>query len=297
MKAVVELTRITPDTLRAWERRHNAITPARAQNGRRVYSSCDIARLRLLKCACSFGHTISNVARLSNQELQELIHDADSMSNLQRPVAFTDVLLKAIQNYDMKAIDQILGLAVTGMSPVDFAARVLSPTLVDVGNLWHRKKINVAQEHLFSNSIKRLIFSLIHVHHRESEGPKLVFGGLSPERHELGLLMCCLIATGKNCRCYYLGADLPSQDLIDAVTQIQPRTLVLSMVQENLQISELIERYNNLFPSSQLWIGGPGSLSVDINELPENCKLLSSFDHFITEIGFLTVASANRHGE
>ena len=37
---------ITPDTLRAWERRYGAVTPARSGTARRLYSDADIERLR-----------------------------------------------------------------------------------------------------------------------------------------------------------------------------------------------------------------------------------------------------------
>ena len=47
--AVAKLTGISPDTLRIWERRYSCVTPQRSPGGGRIYSSDDIARLRLMK--------------------------------------------------------------------------------------------------------------------------------------------------------------------------------------------------------------------------------------------------------
>ena len=48
IRAVSRLTGIGIDTLRAWERRHDAVTPVRDERGR-MYSDADVARLRLLR--------------------------------------------------------------------------------------------------------------------------------------------------------------------------------------------------------------------------------------------------------
>ena len=45
IRAVSRLTGIGIDTLRAWERRHQAVTPVRDDRGR-MYTDADIARLR-----------------------------------------------------------------------------------------------------------------------------------------------------------------------------------------------------------------------------------------------------------
>ena len=64
IRAVSKLTGIGIDTLRAWERRHGAVTPLRDGRGR-MYTNDDIARLRLLRSAVEEGHSIGRLAELS----------------------------------------------------------------------------------------------------------------------------------------------------------------------------------------------------------------------------------------
>jgi transcriptional regulator, MerR family len=45
IKAITLLTGLPAETLRAWERRYASITPARSDNGRRLYSQQDMEKL------------------------------------------------------------------------------------------------------------------------------------------------------------------------------------------------------------------------------------------------------------
>ena len=80
IRAVSRLTGIAIDTLRAWERRHGAVTPIRDDRGR-MYTDADIARLRLLRGAVEHGHTIGRLAALSDAELRHLAATAGSCSS------------------------------------------------------------------------------------------------------------------------------------------------------------------------------------------------------------------------
>jgi DNA-binding transcriptional MerR regulator len=71
IRAASRLTRLSIETLRAWERRYKAVEPSR-QSGLRFYSNQDIYRLTLLRDAVERGYSIGQAARLSNKELNAL---------------------------------------------------------------------------------------------------------------------------------------------------------------------------------------------------------------------------------
>ena len=77
IRAVSKMTGIAIDTLRAWERRHHAVTPVRDERGR-MYSDADVARLRLLQRAVLGGHSIGRLASLSDEQLHALVAAAES---------------------------------------------------------------------------------------------------------------------------------------------------------------------------------------------------------------------------
>ena len=77
--AVSRLTGISPDALRIWERRYAAVSPQRSSGGGRLYSSEDVARLRLMKQLVDAGDAIGAVANLDIDALQRRATEAQSL--------------------------------------------------------------------------------------------------------------------------------------------------------------------------------------------------------------------------
>jgi len=69
--AVSRLTGLTADTIRAWEKRHQAVAPFRSEGGTRLYRESDVGRLQLLKALCERGESIGAIARLGEEALRE----------------------------------------------------------------------------------------------------------------------------------------------------------------------------------------------------------------------------------
>lgn len=67
---VASLTGVDPHTIRAWERRHRAISPGRSDTGRRRYDDRTIERLQLLKALVDCNESIGTIAHLSDSELR-----------------------------------------------------------------------------------------------------------------------------------------------------------------------------------------------------------------------------------
>ena len=87
MRVVTRRTGLSPDLLRAWERRYEVVTPSRSKGGRRLYSDADIERLRLLYRATLAGRSIGLVADLSADALAAVVRQdaaADAEEGRQR---------------------------------------------------------------------------------------------------------------------------------------------------------------------------------------------------------------------
>ena len=66
VRVVARRTGLTPDLLRAWERRYRVVEPTRSAGGQRNYSDADIERLQLLVKVTAAGRPIGHVAALGN---------------------------------------------------------------------------------------------------------------------------------------------------------------------------------------------------------------------------------------
>src|SRR6188508_2089614 len=136
IRAVSRLTGIGIDTLRAWERRHGAVTPSRDDRGR-MYTDDDIARLRLLRSAVEHGHSIGRLAGLSDAKLRGLAAPAEAREvtaadPLRRTVPETAALCAALQTFDAGGLDQEIARLAAVLRPLELLRDVLLPLLVQV---------------------------------------------------------------------------------------------------------------------------------------------------------------------
>ncbi len=286
IKAVSSMTGLNVETLRAWERRYQVVEPRRDHNGRRVYSESEIELLTLLNLARQQGHSISKMAVLPVEQLKALIKakndpQLETFSELQKMV------VAGLKRYEISSCENLLRKALISMSPLEFSQQFLSPLLQSVGQLWHLGEITIAQEHLFSECVKRLVLSWTNnMNFNSGNVGKIIFTTPTGEQHEFGILLSCLIAASQGFECYYLGPDLPYGEIINAQKQLQANIILLSLINTPVasdtseQLSCLVEK---LTSNSELWIGGAGA-----KHLKESGTIDKSF-HYISDLSHLNM--------
>jgi hypothetical protein len=86
ISTVSTLTGIDANTIRAWERRYAAISPARTDSGRRRYDERAVDRLQLLKALVDCNEPIGSVANLPDDVLRERLEKLAELGR-HRPVS------------------------------------------------------------------------------------------------------------------------------------------------------------------------------------------------------------------
>ncbi|NNE06093.1 MAG: MerR family transcriptional regulator [Xanthomonadales bacterium] len=84
--AVARLTGLTTHTIRMWEHRYQAVSPARTDTGRRAYTASDVEKLSMLKALTDQGSPISSVADLTRIELEARLEQDRAISHSSGPV-------------------------------------------------------------------------------------------------------------------------------------------------------------------------------------------------------------------
>jgi len=265
IRAVVRLTGIGLDTLRAWERRHRAVTPARDDRGR-MYTDGDVRRLRLLKETVDAGHAIGRVAGLSTADLEALV--ATHAKNAPRAPRPADVaadvdlatLSNALKRFDAAAIEATIGRAAAMLTPPELLRQVVVPALKEVGDAWHDKRATVAHEHLLSTVVRNVLGSLLRLH-RHAEAPvRLLFATPSGEPHELGTLAAAMLAASGGLDAVFLGAEVPVADMIAAAAAAEADVVVLGVTAAEAPDAigrDVTAIAHGLQPDTELWFGGP----------------------------------------
>jgi MerR family transcriptional regulator, light-induced transcriptional regulator len=68
---VAQLTGLTADTIRMWERRYATVSPLRSEGGTRLYGDEEVTRLQLMRALTESGDPIGAIANLPTQNLRE----------------------------------------------------------------------------------------------------------------------------------------------------------------------------------------------------------------------------------
>ncbi len=289
IKTVTTLTGISTETLRAWERRYAVVAPARDEQGRRLYSQADVEHLKLLANATRQGFTIGKISGQSKAQLQDLLANNEVVPANNHEALFIGIMA-ALNDYQIGRCEELLKRALIAMEPLHYARDVLLPILQRVGQLWHDGKLSIAQEHMFSACVKRIILSMINTLQSSfsANTPRIIFATLSGENHEFGILLSSLLAASQRCNCFYIGADLPWQELLLASKKIQPAIITLSVASyppEPGVTSDLTRLASELPINIQLWIGGAGAHALNMQEqLPLRYLYTSSLDDFNDQI-------------
>jgi methanogenic corrinoid protein MtbC1 len=270
LRTVAMMTGLTPDLIRAWEKRYAVVAPIRGARGARLYSSADITHLRLLARVVGAGRAIGDVARLSLAELETLAlqagPDGQGVERYGAQVPEEELvnrMLDGLERFDHAAVTRLLGDAVVGLGVHRFVYQVVLPLVQHVGSRWADGKLSIAAEHLLTGMLHTLLTSL--AQGRAGRGRPLVLATLAGERHEIGLLLVALLAREAGISVVYLGVDLPAADIVTAATSARARVVGLSVVAAKNRARASIEAsaIQTALPTGvELWLGGADAAHV-----------------------------------
>lgn len=281
--AVVRLTGLSPELLRAWERRHGVVAPVRTAGGTRRYRAQDLDRLRLLKAAVAAGHRIGSLRGRSDGELRALC-EAPAAGDDARLAA----ILHAVGSLDAAEAQRLLSLQLSALGAPRFAREIALPLVREIGKRWSKDGFAIASEHLASAALRSLLGAALQPGAAALRGACVVFGGLPGERHELGLLMAAVTALGAGAHPVYLGPDLPLEDLLDAAHRTRSAALAVGIVMTPAeQATRSVAALRAGLPASvRLWVGGAGSADLAMPPGVERIDDLEQLEERVARLGF-----------
>jgi MerR family transcriptional regulator, light-induced transcriptional regulator len=264
IRAVAQMTGLSVDTLRAWERRYDAVAPGRNDRGR-LYSDADVARLKQLGELVKRGHAIGTIAGLAEADLAGLLKRADALTTPPEaaPVAKLELLKGALDRYDLDAIEATLNRHAAVLPPRDLVFAVILPMLQEIGRRWEAGNVRPAQEHLVSAIVRSVLGGLLRATMRPNASPKIVFATPAGERHELGLLCAALLTASAGYGVVYLGPDLPAADISHAATTAGARVVIVSLTNPGAVTRGEMRTLARIGQAGvELWVGGPEAQSL-----------------------------------
>jgi DNA-binding transcriptional MerR regulator/methylmalonyl-CoA mutase cobalamin-binding subunit len=265
IRIVTERTGLSPDVLRAWERRHGVVTPARSEGGQRLYSDADVRRLSQLVQATRAGRSVSQVASVPPEELSRLLaEDADrGRARSTTAAAYRALALKAVHDLAPRRLEAELRRALLTLGVPAFLEDVLVPLMTGIGEEWHAGRISIAHEHAASAAAGQVLTWLVGELPVSKDAPHVLLAAPSGERHSLGAMIAAVVAALDGWRVTWLGADLPANQIADAAVRVGANLVGLSLVAlEVSAASAAVARVRGHLPTDIPLIVGGGTASA-----------------------------------
>ena len=246
---------VSPELLRAWERRYQLLQPARSQGGLRLYSLADLERVRLMQQHLERGLAAAEAAALATEQPApsgaEMLTDAE------------EELADALMAFDEARAHVVLDSLLASATIDTVLVTVVMPYLHELGARWERGDASVAQEHFATAVLRGRLLGLARGWGR-GLGPPIVLACAPGEEHDLGLIAFGLALRGRGWRIVYLGADTPLTSVADAAHASTAVFAAVSAVTPK-PFQENRDELRALARSQRLCLGGAGAAAAALD--------------------------------
>ena len=239
---------VSPELLRAWERRYELLHPIRTEGGFRLYTDDDAERVERMKRALGEGFSAAEAARRALTQERSVERALDGAA---------ERLVTAAHAYDEATVHAILDEAFSGFSLETVLRDLVLPVLRERGAEWERGELEVGQEHFASNLVRARLLALARLWGRGG-GPLAILACVPGERHDMGLIAFGLVLRSHGWRILFLGADTPLATLRRAVETTDPRLVVVTSMDSALLETQSTE-LRRLGRSAPLVLSGAGA--------------------------------------
>jgi DNA-binding transcriptional MerR regulator/methylmalonyl-CoA mutase cobalamin-binding subunit len=299
-----QLSGVASATIRAWEKRYNAVVPGRGENKHRLYSEADIEKLAVLYKLTEIGQSIGTIAHLELAELKEvysrLMHRPYEEKHVVTPyhqkIDLEKILgnfLLALEAYKLDIISHEFEKAQKLMGPRDLCLNILIPLFQQIGNKVSRNELNIAQEHILSAIVSFHLGQMISHHYQKTllREELILIATPAGELHEIGILGSALLCVHYGIRIIYLGTNLPAVALAEAANALTPKAIILGVSRYEMNNAQSLDDYfsdlkSNMKLNPNIWVGG--NLSPDAQKELEKKKItffssLQALDDFLAK--------------
>lgn len=228
MAQIVALTGIKGHTLRKWETRYSFLEPERTNTNIRYYSDSQLKKLLNICVLMRNGLRISKIDKMSDEEIHSSIVDSLMDSKEEDEIS---ILIISMLEMDEIKFDRIIKSQIIKNGLLSTTTNIIYPFLNQVGILWGINKVIPAQEHFVSSLIKQKIFATIDLLPLPPESaPSILMFLPENEHHEIGLLLAYYIAKELGWRVYYLGQNVPTENINQVIEEVNPRAMLTMFV-------------------------------------------------------------------
>jgi methanogenic corrinoid protein MtbC1 len=261
VKRAAEQIGISPDTLRAWERRYAVVEPRRTPGGYRLYDEGALRRLAAMKALVDQGWSPAQAAERALRDALVLPDRVKPTKGRESPASAegdTESLVRAGRDLDGEALRHALdqGFAIGSFERA--LEHWLLPSLSRLGDAWTSGELGIAGEHFVSAGVQRRLATSFEAAGHPGNGPAVLVGLAPGSRHELGVLAFAVALRRLGVPTTYVGADVPAQSWVEVAETERPPAVVLGVptVDDVPMVREVVDALAAVDPALPVLLGG-----------------------------------------
>jgi DNA-binding transcriptional MerR regulator len=243
---------VSPEVLRAWERRYGVLRPTRSEGGFRLYSTADEGRVRRMLALQREGLSPAVAARIATAE-----DDGASAASTLPAEALRQALGDALDQFDEGAANRAFDRALGVLTLDTLLRQIVLDYLADLGERWSAGLASIAQEHFATNVLRGRLLGLAR-DWGQGGGPLALLACPPGELHDLGLICFGLALRARGWRIAFLGADTPVDTLKHTAETLHPDLVVLTATTPR-RLSSIRSELRELGATTRLAVAGAGT--------------------------------------
>ncbi|CAN7265471.1 MerR family transcriptional regulator [Terrabacter sp. LjRoot27] len=312
---VSERLAIAAPTLRSWDRRHGVGPSLRTRGNHRRYTELDIRRVLLMSRLTAQGVPAQSAAdsvltldaaaiaeRLEGDGVLEALSErggsgrapgaagdatdgavsvsvGDAAGSGQDATDLVEAIVGAARALDPRTMAllyrQVMRRRDVGRAWVD----VFAPALRRVGALWEEGRLGVQSEHLTSELLQSELRAVVRANRLRVSGLPVVLASADDEQHHLPLLALEAELARHGVASLFLGPRVPSDALVSALRESQPRAVFLWASLARPQAEPFWRDLEVVDWPLEVVVGGPGwPDGIVVPEGPVSVTRVADFD-------------------
>jgi len=256
IRELEQLSGIKAHTIRIWEKRHKIIEPSRTATNIRYYSDLDLKKIINVSLLNTYGIKISKIADMSLDDMYKKVLEISELQNDKG--VHIDQMVIAMIDMDEELFEKILNNLILRFGFEQTITEIIYPFLEKIGILWQTQNITPAHEHFISNLIRqKIVVAIDGLPIPPKTQKKMLLFLPEDEMHELGLLFYHFLIRKVGYRTYYLGQNVPHEDLVSVYKVHQPDFMLTSITSNlSIPIEKYLERLANEFGQTKILASG-----------------------------------------
>lgn len=272
IKAAAKILDMPKVTIRSWETRYSAITPARTESGHRLYSDQNLEDLKWLKIQVQDnGMKISEAVKKLHASRHQFIVPKEELSqNLNSEYSVQiNQLFQAAAEMDTERFNYLLDLHFSLFHHQTVFFSIIAPLMIRIGEAWEDGVISVAHEHMITHIVQQRFNQFFRIFPTSPSLPKVMALSPSGEQHQLGLLLFTLFLRENGFSVVYIGPDTPLEGLEEMIVKHNFQILCMSIATHKLMTSadKYMDALSRAKPEMQFILGGQG---VEVKQNEDN---------------------------